>query len=398
MSMSYKIYVLLILFTGSLLMGCGTEATPNSPTTASIPTRLPSPVSSGQTTINTISPIVPPTATSTAKLLTLRPTATPTQLVETRQVTATLPMEAPVPTMTLTATLTLVEVLNQTLVVTKTDTLSTTTTITHPEPPLVDQPALGPEMPPSPPWQPLAAATMPTLQPDGVVRTIRIPILMYHYLSTPPSNADIYRQDLSVPPERFAAHLDRLQAEGYTTISLYDLVAHLQQGATLPEAPVILTFDDGYRDNYENAFPLLRERQMTATFFLVIDFINKERPEYLTWEMVRDMYAGGMAIEVHGLDHSTLRKRNRADLEFQALRSYETIQDRVGIRPRFISYPAGEYDAATIEMFQSAGYWAGLTTVQGATHSSEKLFELHRVRIRNTTTPDELIRLVKLDW
>jgi len=221
---------------------------------------------------------------------------------------------------------------------------------------------------------------------------------MYHYLSTPPAAADIYRRDLSVPPELFAAHLDRMQAEGYSTISLYALVAYIQQGEPLPEKPVIITFDDGYRDNYENAFPLLRERQMTATFFLVIDFIDRERPEYLTWDMVREMYTGGMSIEVHGVDHTTLRGRSQADLEFQALRSYETIRDRIGVRPRFLSYPAGEYDDATIAIFRSANYWAGVTTVQGATHSSENLFELHRIRMRNTTTPDELIRLLQLEW
>lgn len=221
---------------------------------------------------------------------------------------------------------------------------------------------------------------------------------MYHYVSTPPTNADIYRRDLSVSPELFVAQLERMRAEGYATISLYDLVAHLQQGRPLPDKPVILTFDDGYRDNYENAFPLLRERQMHATFFIVIDFINRERPEYLTWDMVREMYAGGMSIEVHGIDHTTLRSRNQADLEFQALRSYETIQDRIGFRPRFLSYPAGEYDSATIEIFRSANYWAGVTTVQGATQSSEKLFELQRIRIRSTTTPDDLVRLLQLDW
>lgn len=347
-------------------------------------------------TIDTISPLAPPVVTPMAtepmrQRLTLLPTATPTLSMPTTPLTG-------IPTTTPTPTLALLEVLNQTVVVTTSAALSPTVTITHPEPPRVDQPALGPEMTTTPTWQPLSATTLTTLQPDGVARTIRIPILMYHYLSTPPANADIYRQDLSVPPELFAAHLDRLQAEGYTTISLYDLMANLQQGASLPEQPVILTFDDGYRDNYENAFPLLHERQMTATFFLVIDFINNERPEYLTWDMVRAMYAGGMAIEVHGLDHSSLRKRSRADLEFQALRSYETIQDRIGSRPRFLSYPAGEYDANTIEMVQSAGYWAAMTTIQGATHSNDKLFELHRVRIRNTTTADELVRLLKLDW
>lgn len=97
---------------------------------------------------------------------------------------------------------------------------------------------------------------------------------MYHYVSTPPANADIYRKDLSVTPELFNAQLDRIQAEGYTTISLYDLINHLATGAGLPAKPVILTFDDGYRDNYENAFPALKAHGMRATIFVVVDFIN----------------------------------------------------------------------------------------------------------------------------
>ncbi len=108
---------------------------------------------------------------------------------------------------------------------------------------------------------PIGPSTPPAeLAPDGVARTANIPILMYHYVSTPPGDADIYRRDLSVTPDLFAAQLDRLQADGYTTISLYDLMANLAQGAPLPEKPVILTFDDGYRDLYENALPRLRER------------------------------------------------------------------------------------------------------------------------------------------
>ena len=95
---------------------------------------------------------------------------------------------------------------------------------------------------------------------------MQVPILMYHYLSIPPADANLYRIDLSVSPDLFAPQLDRIQAEGYTTISLYDLLAHLWEGAPLPEKPVVITFDDGYRDNYTNAFPLLRERGMIATF------------------------------------------------------------------------------------------------------------------------------------
>lgn len=199
-------------------------------------------------------------------------------------------------------------------------------------------------------------------------------------------------------PELFAAQLAKIQTSGYNIISLYRLVAALTQGAALPSNPVILTFDDGYRDNYENAFPILKAHGATATFFIVTDFIDEQRPEYLTWEMVREMYAAGMSIEAHGRNHVSLRGKDQDYLIWQALGSAETIQAELGVRPRFICYPAGEYDQLTIDIFHSAHYWAGLTTIQGATHSSEDLFELHRVRVRGTTTPEELVRLLELDW
>ena len=246
---------------------------------------------------------------------------------------------------------------------------------------------------PQPPATPAPAPT-----PDGVARTVQVPILMYHHVSVPPADADVYRKDLSVAPELFAAHLDRMLAEGYTAISPYTLVDALTLGTPLPDKPVIITFDDGYRDNFEHAFPLLAERDMAGTFFVVTDFIDEERPEYLTWDMVRAMYAGGMFIESHGRNHVSLAGKDDDYLVWQALGSLETIQYELGVRPRFVSYPAGDYDQRTLDIFASADYWAGLTTRQGATQHSDDMFQLPRVRVRNTTTPDELIRLLELDW
>lgn len=234
--------------------------------------------------------------------------------------------------------------------------------------------------------------------PDGETRTLRVPVLMYHYLSVPPADADIYRRDLSVPPALFAEHLDRLLAEGYTTISPYDLVEALQRGGELPEKPILITFDDGYRDNYENAFPLLRERRMQATIFVVTDFIDEERPAYLTWEMAREMLDNQIAIESHGRNHAGLAEKDDDYLVWQALGSLETIEYELGVRPRFVSYPAGEYDQGTIDLFSSAGYWGGFTTEQGTEQSNAAPFELERIRVRNATTADELIRLLSLDW
>lgn len=265
-----------------------------------------------------------------------------------------------------------------------------------PEPAAPAPVAVDASLPPAPPPPAPTAAIAPT--PGGDVRVARVPILMYHYLSVPPPNADIYRQDLSVTPQLFAEHLDAMQQAGYTTISLYQWLAHLTQDAPLPEKPVVLTFDDGYRDNYTNAFPLLRERGMIATFFIVSDFIDDQRPEYVTWDMVREMYAAGMSIEAHGRNHVSLAGKSRDYLIWQALGSLETIEYELGVRPRFISYPAGEYDQLTIDIFRSANYWAGFTTRQGATHRSDDLFQVRRVRVRGTTGAAELLRLLALDW
>jgi peptidoglycan/xylan/chitin deacetylase (PgdA/CDA1 family) len=271
-------------------------------------------------------------------------------------------------------------------------------------PPAVEQPAPTPVSEDAPIAPTATATPVPVVAPlaeptpNGSSRTAQVPILMYHYLSEPPAGADIYRRDLSVTPSLFAQHLDRLLAEGYTTIRLNDLLLNLTQGTPLPPKPVILTFDDGYRDNYVNAFPLLRDRGMTATFFIVTDFIDEQRPEYLSWDMVREMYAGGMAIESHGRNHASLANRDADYLVWQALGSLETIEFELGVRPHFVSYPAGDYDENTIRIFQSANYWAGVTTKQGATHSSDDLFQLRRVRVRGTTTADDLIGLLTIDW
>jgi len=382
------IYVTLLAIAIFIASGCGTDASEQN-----VVNPTPDPiVVIGSNAIPTATlPALPVSSTQAAPPVATRPPpATPTT---TPSVYPTSPLATPSPTLSLLA------ILTQTVVVTGQQALSPTAFVYLP---LVTGPLSNTAVLTNPTTVldsgVRLASTLTDIQSDGISRTVSIPILMYHYLGTPPANADIYRRDLSVAPQLFAAQLDRMQAEGYSIISLYDLVAHLLAGASLPEKPVVLTFDDGYRDNYENAFPLLRERGLTATFFIVTDFIDRERPEYLTWDMVREMAAGGMSIEVHGVDHTTLRGRSQADLEYQALRSYETIQDRIGVRPRLLSYPAGEFDSKAIAMFRSANYWAAVTTIQGVTQRSEKPFELQRIRIRATTTPDDLIRLLEATW
>ncbi len=234
--------------------------------------------------------------------------------------------------------------------------------------------------------------------PDGVRRTVRVPILMYHHIATPPPNADPLRHRLSLPPSLFEAQLQYLQQAGYTTITLDDLIYYLTQGRPLPPKPIILTFDDGYRDHYTNAFPLLQKYGFIGTFFIITDLVNQQHPEYLTWDMVREMKAAGMAFGAHGRTHIDLAQADMDQLIWQALGSTEVFQVELGEPARYIAYPSGRYDEEVIAVYKSANYWAGLTTIQGATHSSDRLFELKRIRVEHDTTPDQLAVLLNMDW
>jgi peptidoglycan/xylan/chitin deacetylase (PgdA/CDA1 family) len=218
---------------------------------------------------------------------------------------------------------------------------------------------------------------------------------MYHYISNPPAGSDRYRIDLSVSPTELEAQLKYLSTNGYTVISLYDLYAHLASGAALPSKPVVLTFDDGYRDAYEYAFPLLQKYRMTGTFFIVSDFINVNNPAYLTWEMVKTMSAAGMSIESHSRTHPDLRNRPVDQLIWQVLGPIEAITAYTGKRPHFFCYPSGRYDDALIRMLRSVDTWAAVTTQQGITHTLAGAMTWTRVRVRGMAAPQEFATLLK---
>ena len=226
------------------------------------------------------------------------------------------------------------------------------------------------------------STTTPTPEPTptGAGNTLQVPILMYHYLSDPPRNANAIRRDLSVGPDNFEAQLAYLRQAGYETISMNQLSYALSQQAALPEKPLIITFDDGYRDNYENAFPLLRKYGYTATFFVFTQPIDTYNVDYLTWEMIIEMHQAGMEFGSHSYRHPDLRDRDVDFLVFEIVGSREAIEERIGEPVRFFAYPAGQYDGLTIEVLHSANFWGAVTTQFGANQTYQDRFEMTRIR------------------
>jgi len=268
--------------------------------------------------------------------------------------------------------------------------VATQTAAAFPPTPPIAAPATTPVAPP------LYNEPMPT--PAGVYSwTLKVPILMYHYVSEPPAGSDVYRVDLSVTPDQFRQQMTYLRDNGYTAIDLYELSTAIVSQTELPEKPVLLTFDDGYLDNYENAYPILEEFGFKGTFFVVSEFIDKEREGYMTWPMIREMAQAGHRVESHSRTHPDLTEKDRDGLIWEILGSQETIAAHVGYRPRYFCYPGGDYNEATIQMLAELDYWGAVTTENGSWHGFNDRFEWRRIRIRNTTTLDEFARLTDLE-
>lgn len=236
---------------------------------------------------------------------------------------------------------------------------------------------------------------LPTPQ-DNYSQTVKVPILMYHYISTPPEDADVYRVDLSVEPAVFREQMAYLVANGYSTIDLYDLSMAITGKLQLPPKPVIITLDDGYVDNYQNAFPVLREFGLRATFFVVTEFIDKGYAGYMNWAMIEEMAAAGMRIESHSKTHPDLRGQAHDYLIWQILGSQETLAAHIGYPPRYFSYPSGQYDEATIEVLKVLHFWGAVTTHSGKEHGFNDRYEWTRLRVRHRTPLAEFVDLVEL--
>ncbi len=229
------------------------------------------------------------------------------------------------------------------------------------------------------------------------MRSADVPILMYHYISAAPNPQDRIRYSLSVPPEMFEAQLKLLRDNGFTTITLRDLYEYLAVGAPLPDKPIILTFDDGYVDNYTHAFPLLQKYGMTGTFFVLTGRADDGDPAYLSWDMIQQMSNAGMDIQLHSRDHLDMRNRSYDWLVFQIIGGRQSIEGHTGKPVIFMAYPSGKYDANVLRFLRSTNFWAAVTTNPGSDHLLRDALTLDRVRIPGQMSLQGFARLLNLN-
>lgn len=257
-----------------------------------------------------------------------------------------------------------------------------------PRPSATDEPPFELSTTPTPAMVEGTAASEPPI--DG----IEVPILLYHHISVPDGGPAASGYEYFVSPEDFDAQMTYLEDNEYTPIDLYALFDNLEGTAELPDKPVVITFDDGSLDLYENAFPVLQAHNFTATFFVITDFIEEERPGYLTWDMVEEMADAGMRFETHSSNHEDLRGQTNDFLIRQVLDSQELLTAHIGYTPRFIAYPYGQYDDSLIQFLEENDFWGGLTAQGGLLVGIDNRFTWPRLYIPADTPTNSFAAVV----
>ncbi|WP_371368824.1 Poly-beta-1,6-N-acetyl-D-glucosamine N-deacetylase [Sporomusa rhizae] len=200
-----------------------------------------------------------------------------------------------------------------------------------------------------------------------------VPILNYHKIDT-------FYHALSIPPQEFEEQIAYLSLNGYTTITPDDLMAYFNHDKELPEKPILITFDDGYLDNYTNAYPILKKYGFTATIFIVTDLVGHDE-RFMTWDQIRQMQQDGFVFGSHTVSHIALTNLPRNQAMDELVNSRKEIERQLGTKVRYFAYPTGAYNQQVEEMVKQAGYRAAFTIRYGQAGIDSNPYALERIPI-----------------
>ena len=189
---------------------------------------------------------------------------------------------------------------------------------------------------------------------------------------------------LSVRPEDFDNQMKYLHDNGYHTINPDELYEALAGNGQLPENPVLITFDDGYEDNYTNAYPILKKYDFKATIFVVTGFLDRHKKGYLSWDQAREMNQNGINIESHTVNHKSMTDLTDDELRSELVDSKKKAESELGHAVNYVAYPTGTYNLHIAQMVKEAGYKAAFTIKYGNVDKASNIFALERVPIFHT--------------
>jgi peptidoglycan/xylan/chitin deacetylase (PgdA/CDA1 family) len=218
--------------------------------------------------------------------------------------------------------------------------------------------------------------------------SLRIPVMIYHSVRPHTPGESKYQDLYDVTPELLDQELTYIETHGFHPILMRDVDAYWK-GATssLPEKPVILSFDDGWKNQYEYAFPVLQKHHMKGVFFIFTNPIDHKKPHWMSWDQIVEMDKAGMEIGGHTRTHPILTKlpHTEKDFIYEITQPKQIIEKRLGHAITSFAYPFGAKNEAVEVAVARAGYDIARTTVSGVWNDPE-----HRLEFHGTLSSDKM--------
>ncbi|RJQ17502.1 MAG: polysaccharide deacetylase family protein [Nitrospiraceae bacterium] len=217
--------------------------------------------------------------------------------------------------------------------------------------------------------------------------------------------------NFATTPNDFLQQMEYLVAN-FTMVSLPDFYKLRIAGKSLPDRLAIITFDDGYEDNYTYAFPVLKQFGIKATVFLTTGFINGEVDitekdgtyqdlKALTWEQVREMRGDGISFGAHTHTHPILTEISLDQAEGEISRSKKILEEKLGEPAGLFAYPFGQpktFNRNIIDLLKKHGFKSACSTLWGCNNSNVDIFSLNRIRIDACDTFHDFKEKVNGKW
>ncbi len=190
----------------------------------------------------------------------------------------------------------------------------------------------------------------------------------------------------NVSVEGFREQLTYLQSNGYQVLELAELYRYLTEKKPLPEKAAVITIDDGYKSVYQHAWPLLQSFGYPFTVFIYVKATDNKHWDYMTWDQVRELQKKGVDFQSHGYGHHRFGTRPK-EMDEQDYRDWiaadfaksQTIMEReLGVKPRFLALPYGEYNQTVIEVAKTAGFEAVFPQDPGSVSNAIDLYSIPR--------------------
>jgi peptidoglycan/xylan/chitin deacetylase (PgdA/CDA1 family) len=216
-------------------------------------------------------------------------------------------------------------------------------------------------------------------------RQVVVPILMYHRINVPSPSAPAITRRLTVHPADFARQMRWLKARGFHTVTQRQLFDALLCGRPLKRKPIMITFDDGYRDAFYKAAPVLSKIGMRGTAYVISGRIVNGDRAFLSWGLIRALERRGIEIGSHSVSHRDLTQLSDREAFRELVQSRRALERGLRHPVQWFAYPFGAYDGRVETLARRAGYVLAVTTETGSLQSASRPLALRRLRVLDST-------------